>query len=186
MKKCSRCKLKKEDIGKSGLCRQCNTEYMREFRAKNKDKTKKYQKDYDVKYYQDNRKQILESKKEYYEQNKEEILEDRKEHYQEHKEEKQEYNKEYYQNNREELIRESKNYYEQNKDKVREYHNEYCKERRDTDPNFRIRASVSANINFYLKSNNSSKNGDSCLDYLPYNIEELKIHLENQFESWMT
>ena len=30
-----------------------------------------------------------------------------------------------------------------------------------------------------------NKSGESILKYLPYSIEELKTHLENQFESWM-
>lgn len=37
-----------------------------------------------------------------------------------------------------------------------------------------------------LKKNNSNKNSISVLKFLPYSIKELKIHLENQFEHWMT
>jgi hypothetical protein len=70
------------------------------------------------------------------------------------------------------------------------YSNEKQKRRakklRKTDPNFVIRKSISYFIWKSLKDNNSSKNGKSCLDYLNYTIEELKKHLENQFESWMT
>ena len=36
-----------------------------------------------------------------------------------------------------------------------------------------------------LKRRKSSKKGQSCLKYLPYSIEELKLHLESQFEFWM-
>jgi len=186
MKKCSMCGLEKDDVGKSGKCKQCNTEYMRQYREKNKDKIKKYQREYDATYYQENKEEILTYKKDHYEENKEEKLEKQKEYYQEHKEERQEYNKIYYQENKEDILKQDKEYRIKNADKIRKYQNEYTKERRINDPNFRIRTSVSANINFYLKSNDSSKNGYSCLDYLPYSIQELKEHLEKQFEPWMS
>ena len=105
MKKCGKCKFKKNDkefspshFKKSGgWCRQCNTEYMREFKSKNKDKLQEYQNKYDKKYYQDNKNDILNSKEEYYKINKDKILEDRKEYYLDNKENKQVYNQNYYQ-----------------------------------------------------------------------------------------
>ena len=45
---------------------------------------------------------------------------------------------------------------------------------------------ISKNINKCLKNNNSSKNGESCLKYLPFTIDQLKEYLEKQFEPWMT
>lgn len=194
MKKCGRCQIIKDDLefAKSqltrsgGRCRTCNTEVCREYREKNIDKIKQYNKEYGTGYYQENKEEILTGKKKYYQENKEEILLDRKEYYQENRDEKLEYNKYYYQENRGQLIEDAKTYAAENIEWLREYHNRYYKERRINDPNFRIRASVSANINFYLKSNDSSKNGESCLDYLPYSINELKKHLEDQFEPWMT
>lgn len=194
MKKCGRCQIVKEDSEFSpsqltrsgGKCRPCNTAACAEYRKKNPDKMKKYNKEYGSQYYQENYEQILAQKKEYYQDNKEEKLQWQKEYYQEHKEERQEYNQQYYQDNRDELIKDAKEYYENNKESVKQYHNEYNKDRRQNDPTFRIRNTVSASINFYLKSNNSSKDGASCLDYLPYSIQELKGHLEKQFEPWMT
>ncbi len=56
---------------------------------------------------------------------------------------------------------------------------------RKTNSNFIIRKSISYSIWKYLKLSNSSKNGISCLKYLPYSINELKEHLEKQFEPWM-
>lgn len=61
-----------------------------------------------------------------------------------------------------------------------------AKRLRQTDPNFVIRRSVSYFIWKGLKNNSSSKNGKSCLDYLPYSIDELRVYLEKQFEPWMT
>lgn len=37
-----------------------------------------------------------------------------------------------------------------------------------------------------LKNEDSSKNGKSWTDFVPYTPFELKQHLENQFESWMS
>jgi len=63
---------------------------------------------------------------------------------------------------------------------------EYQKQKRQNDPSFRLRTNVSAQIFTALRKNGSSKNGNSILKYLPYTIQELKQHLEQQFESWMT
>lgn len=57
---------------------------------------------------------------------------------------------------------------------------------RQTEPNFRIRKSLSYSIWKTLKQLNSSKNNEKCIDYLSYTIEELKQYLEVLFEPWMT
>lgn len=36
------------------------------------------------------------------------------------------------------------------------------------------------------KRTGSSKHGESCLQHLPYLVEELKSHIESLWESWMT
>lgn len=61
-----------------------------------------------------------------------------------------------------------------------------AKNLRKSDPNFVIRKSISFFIWKSLKQSKSSKNGESCLDYLNYTIEELKKHFESLFEPWMT
>jgi hypothetical protein len=159
---------------------------MRQYRANNANKIKKYQQQYDAAYYQINQEHILINKQKYYNENKTTILEDRKEHYQECKEEKQEYNHQYYQDNRDQLILDAKIYGINHPEWLRDYHNQYAKKRRASDPSFRIRASISSLINFYLKGNGSSKNGESCINYLPFSIQQLIQHLEYHFEPWMT
>lgn len=94
-------------------------------------------------------------------------------------------NEDYYENHDKELEKKSI-YYANNKDKVIKSNNESSKKRRKIDPNFVLRTSVSTAIWFGLNKNNSSKEGESCSDYLPYSIDELKQHLEKQFEPWMT
>lgn len=49
----------------------------------------------------------------------------------------------------------------------------------------KLRRSVSRAINQALKTKGSSKQGQSCLQYLPFNIIELKHQFESQFEPWM-
>lgn len=61
-----------------------------------------------------------------------------------------------------------------------------AKQLRKESPNFVIKRSVSHFIWKNLKKNNSSKNGNSCLEFLEYSIEDLKLHLESKFESWMS
>jgi hypothetical protein len=50
---------------------------------------------------------------------------------------------------------------------------------------FKLKKRISRNIWGILKKNNSNKNGISCVKYLTYTTNELKLHIENQFESWM-
>lgn len=90
------------------------------------------------------------------------------------------YNKTINSQNRAKIVRRS--YRQNNKDKI----NQYYRNKRINDPCYRLRKICSGSINYYLKSNGSSKNNESCLKYLPYTIQELKEHLEKQFESWMT
>jgi hypothetical protein len=67
-----------------------------------------------------------------------------------------------------------------------ENHNKYIKERVKTDPAYKLRKDISRSIAYVLKSNGSSKQGHSILEYLPYSFEELKTHIESLFEPWMT
>jgi hypothetical protein len=66
----------------------------------------------------------------------------------------------------------------------------YKENKKPQDPNKKIanklRRSVSVCILNYLnKSNNKHKFGQSLFLFLPYSIEQLKSHIESQFEPWM-
>ncbi len=52
-------------------------------------------------------------------------------------------------------------------------------------PIFKLRATLSSKINKSLKRFFSKKNKNSIIKYLTYSIQELKDHLEKQFEPWM-
>ena len=76
------------------------------------------------------------------------------------------------------------NYIEKNIREKKKRRQQYCsqwrKEKLNQDPSFRLRCLISTAINNNLKKNNKSINS-----FLPYSIQELKQHLESQFESWM-
>ena len=59
------------------------------------------------------------------------------------------------------------------------------KNRYEEDINYKIREVISTSICNALRNNSSSKNGESCLKYLPFTIDQLIEHLEKQFEPWM-
>jgi len=78
-----------------------------------------------------------------------------------------------------------KKYYNKNKKLIIDRQNKNESLRRKFDLSFRIKKNLSRSINFNLHKNFSSKNRKSCLSYLNYSMQELKIHLELLFESWM-
>jgi hypothetical protein len=180
MKICSKCKIEKEEsefykrkMARDGLRSNC----------KNCISLKKKQ------HYQNNKDEILQQRKQYYqihqEVQKEYAKKYCKQYYQDNKEKISERMKQYYQDNREEISQRQKQYNQINKENGKEYINQYYKQRRQNDYSFKLRRNISCLIRFYLKRNNSSKQESSILEYLPYTIQQLKQHLEFQFESWM-
>lgn len=109
--------------------------------------------------------------RQYYEKNKEIILEKNKEYIAKNQEERTDYLRQHYQINRIEIM--AKNHARH-------------KIRRKEDPVYRIRTDLSTIVVKQLKRNGGSKKGISVMKYLPYSIQELKDHLEAQFEPWMT
>jgi hypothetical protein len=133
----------------------------------------------------------------YYAANKEVIIENVKQYYADNKPAVLEYRKQYYEDNKEVILEKQDAYYIDNlpviKDRAREYRlthkdarNKHSKDRYDNDPAFKLRVLVSTAVGKFLKNAGSSKGGKSSSKYLPYTIQELKAHLESQFESWMT
>jgi len=76
-------------------------------------------------------------------------------------------------------------YAESHKEEIRVNQTNRQKKKRTEDPNFKLRGNMSVMINKALKRNNTSKNGSSITEYLPYTIIELRLHLESLFENWM-
>jgi hypothetical protein len=71
-----------------------------------------------------------------------------------------------------------------------ERQNKRDKDKRRSDPGYKLRRNVSIQIYIYLKKTGSSKGNKSCLDYLPYSIQDLRDYIETQFSlpgnEWMT
>lgn len=201
-KLCPKCNTEKEELEftpsqflkKSGWCKVCNKAYSKLYRKDNKEKISQNKKEYN----ETNKDKISLVKKKWYQENKIDILSARKEHYQDNKETHAQYGEEYrktnknelrqyfknhYENNKEEKLEYQRKYYENNKDDIIQRKNKYEKDRRQSDPLFRLRKNCSRAINRILRG---TKNNASILDYLPYTIEELKQHLEKQFDDKMT
>lgn len=58
--------------------------------------------------------------------------------------------------------------------------------RRRKDPSYKLRCAMSSSIYRSLKNFGSSKKGESCFNYLPYSLNDLKCHLERLFKEGMT
>lgn len=96
------------------------------------------------------------------------------------------YNKQYYRDNKDKIYKKKQKYRKKNRAKINDYKKKYNRNKYNNDLNFKLRTIVSKSIRRMLKTNDSSKNNESSLDYLPFTIQELKNHLESQFETWMT
>lgn len=188
---CIKCKIEKDincfsfldNSQKYGnVCSECRQEYQQQYYIKNKQKLL----DKNRKYNQENKQLLAVSQKKYYEENKISIAEYQREWYGENKIEAIKQQKEYYKENRDKQLDYATNYYRQNKNSKLEYQKGYSKEKYKNDPIFKLRGSVSKVINSALKYNGNSKKGESVMKYLPYSIQDLKDHLEKQFEPWMT
>ena len=88
--------------------------------------------------------------------------------------------------NKDKIAQQTRTYYLSNKEKIDKYRNEYKKNKRISNPSYKLRSNISRTISRYITISDGSKNNNSCLEYLSYTINELRIHLEFQFESWMT
>jgi hypothetical protein len=161
MKICSKCKIEKD---KSEFVKNKHTKDGLDSKCKICFYEQK--KNYRLK----NREKTLEYKKNYRLKNNDKILEKAKD---------------YYQNNKDDIKEYHKDYYNKNKDEINKKVNIYHKNRLKTDPIFKLRNNISQIIYQSLKKQNSSKSGESIFNYLQYTIEDLKQHLESQFEDWM-
>jgi len=159
LKKCSKCFENKDALlfyTKRSQCKECMISFQKEYNLENKDKIASYNEKYGKEYREVNKDKIVEKKKKYYEKNKIQVGK----------------------NHREYAIK--------NKEEIAEYKKEYIKSRKKVDIPFALKMNVSRSINRALKKIGSSKNGESCIKYLPFSLENLKQHLESLFEPWMT
>ena len=148
---------------------------------KDPEKRKEYHKQYNKQHYQENKEKYTEKNLKYEAEHKEELAEYRKKWRQANKEKSNSYTRNWSANNKDYF----KQYRENNVEEIREYQNEWHKNKRKDDIEFRLRENVSQSVVKAIKRNGAKKSG-SILSYLSYSIQELKDHLEKQFEPWMT
>lgn len=123
----------------------------------------------------------------YYSNNRESSIEYSKNYNRTHKEEKKEYQKKYDQMHKKEKSAYNHNYWKINGEKISafrkeiNYYSNYEKNRKNNDLFFKQRKMVSTSIRQCLNKNNSSKNGKSFLDFIPWSIEEYTLYMESQF-----
>lgn len=119
--------------------------------------------------------------------NKDVLLEYNKKYYINNKDKCQKLNKKNYIKYKEEgrLLKYSRKHAEKNREKINSSARTFYKKKRKEDIGFRINSDISRAIRSYLTKNGGSKNNKSCKKYLSFNFQELKLHLESLFESWM-
>lgn len=166
MKNCYKCHTKKQDSSfnkRQYICKDCQKIVNKEYKAANKEKIKQQK----IKYNLENKDKIADYKKIFNLNNKDKIRKQRQQ---------------FYKNNKEMLKARVSKHYIENKSLYREYNTKYFRDRRLNDSSFKLRGYFSTSIRRALQC----KNRVSCLKFLSYSFQELKIHLETQFESWMT
>ena len=206
MKKCKGCPQKNlvndfpliKSRGKeyrSSFCSECMRNKQKSYRDKNKEKIKQR----NSSYYEGIKStpEYLEKSKQYRDANKASKQDYDKEYRLCHKEEYKQYcldnidkitniRRFYHAEHKEERKAYNQQWYVDNKGKKHKINTKYILKRLKRDMSFRLRHNVSRAIRKSLKTNGSTKNGASILNFLPYTALELKEYLENKFEFWMT
>lgn len=148
------------------ICRECEKQEKREYRKTHTEEIKEY-----------NKKQWAGNKESYKKQHAEYRIKNRDKINRRRRERRK--------NNKEHYKEQDKKYRLENKEAIQERNNKYKRRKRKTDAAYRLRSGVSRSIYKALKKQGKNKN-NSILKYLSYTMEELKIHIESQWESWMS
>lgn len=109
-----------------------------------------------------------------------EIKKRQREYYYKNKERVRAYVRGYYQRNKEKLREVSKKWVSRNQEKSRLYKKQHIKRKLQNDPAFRLMT----NLRRRIRSLNA-KNSDRTMLLIGCSINELKAHLESQWDHWM-
>lgn len=185
-----------ECLKRENVCKQCAKNRAHEYYIKNKERLIKNNKIYREK----NKKAISNNKAQYYKANKKRLHEYYGQWKQNNRDKIHKNNKKYYDKNRNKILNyekvyrdthkdkehsRCKIYRDKNKDKIRNHRKLYMRTKLKKDIAFKLRHRVSAAIRQAINKRGGSKDFESIKGYLLYSMEDLKIHLEKQFDSWM-
>lgn len=169
-------------------CNICNIVQTKENFTKDKSRKNGYKtqcKNCRSNYYKENKGNILFKNKEYRKNNKETISTQKKEYYSDNKTDILETRKNYYQDNKTDISIRHKQYYQDNKIKLNKDNTIYVRNRYKNEPLFKLKQIIRKSINQSLRNNGYTKKSRTY-DILGSSFEEFKIHLESQFEDWMS
>lgn len=124
-----------------------------------------------------------EYKKEWYQKNKERLLKKQKEYDDSNNDRIVVYQANYRNNHKDEIAKVRKTYYVENKTQILEKNKRRDLARRRVDPVYKLRRNCSTMVWQVLQGR---KGGLSILKFLPYSMDQLKNHLEAQFDSNMS
>jgi len=186
---CSKCKNElpvdnfcKDRSKKDGLfiwCRACRHDFTESRKEqtkirneKNKEHIGEIKKEYAKNYATENIDKVKITSKKYRSEHKQEIFLKKKEWRQSPE------GKECYR-------RAQQKYAEANHDKIKESRKKYKANKLATDPIFKFKEYFGNIFRYSLKKNKISKHNKPTFSMLGYSLDELKIHIESQFEPWM-
>ena len=163
-------------------------EKCKEYRKNNREAIKEGAKEH----YKNNREAIIECAKEYYKKNKEAIKEHKKEYRKNNKEALTKYAREWNKKNKELKAGYVRKWEEKNKEVRAKYYKKYRRNKYNTNLDFKIRTILRGALYKNLKrhlikeTNPEFSYTETFSSFLGCTLEELKTHIENQFEDGMT
>lgn len=195
MKICSKChklldescfyKRKDSLDGLTGQCKECISEYSKEHTKKTvKQRQQYYQNniEYRKAWQREYNKTHKEQRAEYTRQNREHKLVYDREYNKTHKEQRNNYSREFREKHKEYFKNYNKIYRENN----REYYKEYDRQRQienQENPMFKLNKIMSNGICYSLKGAKAERHWETLV---PYTLEDLKEHIEKQFDKNMS
>jgi hypothetical protein len=126
----------------------------------------------------------------WYAKNREKKLAQNKEWDEAHAEERKEYFRKqalaWYHNNKKQARKRERAYYENNKKRINGRRNRLMKERRKRDPVASIKYCMRSRLSTFLSTAQPGRQFSITRDIFTYTVEQLKQHLESQFEPGMS
>lgn len=169
------------------ICKYCNLPKIKDDFSKDKNSIDGFQtickpctQEYKKKYYLENKEFVKKQVKQYSENNAEKLKKSKKEYYNKNKKILNQKNKKYNIENKDNLKFIRKKWTENNREKI----NLNEKNRRLSNPLYALKVNMRNNILKSFRERHFEKPGKTT-QILGCTFEELKTHLESQFESWM-